>query len=138
MNSINSLKSEIRDGMSIDWDVPIEMDDGLKVRCDIYKAWIPDFSMSVQCADLPQLRCLCLASVHGRKLPVQGSDRLGKFILGTEEIPDLEMREEKAFEKLWTSYGPHRNPFRDTIDRIYFKAERSRCPLLCSEAPTEK
>ena len=37
MNSINSLKSEIRDGMSIDWDVPIEMDDGLKVRCDIYK-----------------------------------------------------------------------------------------------------
>ncbi len=30
-------KSEIRDGMRIDWDMPIEMDDGIVLRCDIYR-----------------------------------------------------------------------------------------------------
>jgi predicted acyl esterase len=30
-------KSEIRDGMRIDWDVPISMDDGLVVRADIFR-----------------------------------------------------------------------------------------------------
>ena len=28
--------SEIRDGMRIDWDMPIEMDDGLVLRCDVF------------------------------------------------------------------------------------------------------
>ncbi len=31
-------KSEIRDGMRIDWDVPIPMDDGLVLRADIYRS----------------------------------------------------------------------------------------------------
>ena len=30
-------KSEIRDGMRIDWDMPIKMEDGLVLRCDIYR-----------------------------------------------------------------------------------------------------
>ncbi len=30
-------KSEIRDGMRIDWDMPITMDDGTVLRCDIYR-----------------------------------------------------------------------------------------------------
>lgn len=30
-------KTDIRDGMKIDWDVPIEMDDGIVMRCDIYR-----------------------------------------------------------------------------------------------------
>lgn len=29
--------SEIRDGMRIDWDVPIEMDDGVVLRADVYR-----------------------------------------------------------------------------------------------------
>ena len=29
--------SEVRDGMRIDWNVPIEMDDGLVVRADVYR-----------------------------------------------------------------------------------------------------
>ncbi len=29
--------SEIRDGMRIDWDMPIKMDDGIVLRCDIYR-----------------------------------------------------------------------------------------------------
>ena len=29
--------SEIRDGMRIDWDMPIEMDDGLVLRADIFR-----------------------------------------------------------------------------------------------------
>jgi predicted acyl esterase len=30
-------RSEIRDGMRIDWDVPIAMNDGLKVRADVFR-----------------------------------------------------------------------------------------------------
>jgi len=30
-------KSEVRDGMRIDWDVPIEVDDGLVLRADVYR-----------------------------------------------------------------------------------------------------
>jgi len=30
-------KREIRDGMRIDWDIPIEMDDGIVLRADIYR-----------------------------------------------------------------------------------------------------
>jgi predicted acyl esterase len=30
-------KSEVRDGMRIDWDVPIKMDDGIVLRADVYR-----------------------------------------------------------------------------------------------------
>lgn len=29
--------TNIWDGMRIDWDVPIEMDDGVVLRCDVYR-----------------------------------------------------------------------------------------------------
>ena len=31
------MKSEIRDGMHIDWDAPIEMDDGVVLRADVFR-----------------------------------------------------------------------------------------------------
>ncbi len=31
------MKSEIRDGMQIDWDVPIRMDDGVVLRADVFR-----------------------------------------------------------------------------------------------------
>jgi len=31
------LKSEIRDGMTIDWDAPIKMDDGVILRADVFR-----------------------------------------------------------------------------------------------------
>ena len=34
---MSDFKTEIRDGMKIDWDVPIEMDDGIVLRCDVYR-----------------------------------------------------------------------------------------------------
>lgn len=34
---MGELKSEVRDGMRIDWDVPITMDDGLVLRADVYR-----------------------------------------------------------------------------------------------------
>src|SRR5258706_369566 len=37
MPEMASPKSEIRDGMRIDWDVPIRMDDGLVLRCDVFR-----------------------------------------------------------------------------------------------------
>ena len=32
-----SQQSEVRDGMRVDWDVPIEMDDGLVLRADVFR-----------------------------------------------------------------------------------------------------
>ena len=37
MTTMTPLKSEIRDGMRIDWDVPITMDDGLVLRADLFR-----------------------------------------------------------------------------------------------------
>src|SRR5258706_173760 len=37
MPEMASPKSEIRDGMRIEWDVPIRMDDGLVLRCDVFR-----------------------------------------------------------------------------------------------------
>jgi predicted acyl esterase len=34
---LTAHKSEIRDGMQIDWDVPVEMDDGLVLRADVFR-----------------------------------------------------------------------------------------------------
>jgi predicted acyl esterase len=34
---MSDYTSEVRDGMRIDWDVPITMDDGLVVRADVYR-----------------------------------------------------------------------------------------------------
>src|SRR4026208_681876 len=33
----DKLKGEVRDGMRIEWDVPIEMDDGLVLRADVFR-----------------------------------------------------------------------------------------------------
>jgi predicted acyl esterase len=33
----NQSKSDVSDGIRIDWDVPIEMDDGLVLRCGVYR-----------------------------------------------------------------------------------------------------
>jgi predicted acyl esterase len=33
----NKPKSEVREGMRIDWDVQIEMDDGLVLRADVFR-----------------------------------------------------------------------------------------------------
>jgi uncharacterized protein len=34
---MSGVKSEIRDGMQIDWDAPIEMDDGVVLRADVFR-----------------------------------------------------------------------------------------------------
>ncbi len=37
-------KTEMRDGMRIDWDVPIMMDDGVMLRADIFRPIRPRVS----------------------------------------------------------------------------------------------
>ncbi|HSC95652.1 MAG TPA: CocE/NonD family hydrolase [Burkholderiales bacterium] len=37
VRAISGYKSEIRDGMRIDWDVPIPMDDGIVLRADVFR-----------------------------------------------------------------------------------------------------
>jgi predicted acyl esterase len=34
---MTDFRSEVRDGMRVDWDVPVEMDDGLVLRADIFR-----------------------------------------------------------------------------------------------------
>ena len=34
---MTDMKSEIRDGMRIDWDAPIAMDDGVVLRADVFR-----------------------------------------------------------------------------------------------------
>ncbi|MGH7314108.1 MAG: CocE/NonD family hydrolase, partial [Candidatus Rokuibacteriota bacterium] len=34
---MSEFKSEVRDGMRIDWDVPIPMDDRVVLRADVYR-----------------------------------------------------------------------------------------------------
>ena len=34
---MSEYKSEVRDGMQIEWDVPIPMDDGVVLRCDVFR-----------------------------------------------------------------------------------------------------
>jgi predicted acyl esterase len=34
---MDQMKSDIRDGMRIDWDVPVKMEDGLVLRADVYR-----------------------------------------------------------------------------------------------------
>ncbi len=38
---MSEYKSEIRDGMRIDWDVPITMDDGIVLRADVFRLVAP-------------------------------------------------------------------------------------------------
>ncbi len=33
----HEMRSETRDGMHIDWDVPIAMDDGIVLRADVFR-----------------------------------------------------------------------------------------------------
>src|SRR5215831_19819327 len=35
--SMQQMKSETRDGMTIDWDAPIAMDDGVVLRADVFR-----------------------------------------------------------------------------------------------------
>ena len=35
--SANATRSEMRDGMRIDWDVAIAMDDGVVLRADVFR-----------------------------------------------------------------------------------------------------
>src|SRR5215213_3798558 len=37
LDSSLTMRSEVRDGMRIDWDVPITMDDGLVLRADVFR-----------------------------------------------------------------------------------------------------
>jgi uncharacterized protein len=37
METVDAARSEVRDGVRIDWDVPIEMDDGLILRADVFR-----------------------------------------------------------------------------------------------------
>ena len=34
---MSEYESVVRDGMRIDWDVPIEMDDGIVLRADVFR-----------------------------------------------------------------------------------------------------
>ena len=54
--------SEIRDGMQIDWDAPIEMDDGVVLRADVFRP-----AGDGQLSRHPELRPLCQGRCRSRR-----------------------------------------------------------------------
>jgi len=50
---MESPKSELRDGMRIDWDIPIVMDDGLLLRADLFR---PGVEGAARCCSAMALR----------------------------------------------------------------------------------
>ena len=60
-------RSEVRDGMRIDWDVPITMDDGLVLRADVFRP-----GQGRPLSGDPDLRPLC----QGARLPGRLSERV--------------------------------------------------------------
>ena len=43
---MGAVQSEVRDGMQIDWDVPVTMDDGSVLRADVFR---PLEAASIRC-----------------------------------------------------------------------------------------
>ena len=71
------FKSEVADGMRIDWDVPIEVDDGLVLRADVFR---PD--------DDGTYPVLLSYGPYGKGLPFQEGYRSAWEIM-VEEHPDV-------------------------------------------------
>jgi predicted acyl esterase len=72
------LKSEIRDNMRIDWDVPIRMDDGVVLRADVYRP--------VEEGTYPTIASM---GVYGKNLPFQAPPYDKLWELMCEKYPDV-------------------------------------------------
>lgn len=61
-----AVRSEVRDGMRIDWDVPIEMDDGVVLRADVYRP-VTDGRYPVIASHGPYAKGLTFAAGYPRQ-----------------------------------------------------------------------
>lgn len=72
------LRSEVRDGMRIDWDVPIEMDDGVVIRVDVYRP-----------IGEGQYPVIASYGVYGKNLPTQDPPYTVLWEQMVEKYPDV-------------------------------------------------
>jgi predicted acyl esterase len=100
VNAQGALKSDQRDGMQIDWDVPITMDDGIVLRADIYRP-IGSGTYPVLASHGPYAKGLTFQAGYPRqwqrlieRYPEALQDSSGKY--AAWELVDPEQ---------WTSYG---------------------------------
>jgi hypothetical protein len=73
-----SLGSEVRDGMRIDWDVPIVMDDGVVIRADVYRP-----------VDEGQYPVIANYGPYGKNLPLQDPPYTNLWNAMVEKYPDV-------------------------------------------------
>ena len=83
--------SEIRDGMRIDWDVPIEMDDGIVLRCRRVPAGQGGYAIRSSSAMVPTARVLLFEDGYKTAW-----DRMVKIAAGRDgrhdqQVPDWEV-----------------------------------------------
>ena len=77
-------RSETRDGMRIDWNVPITMDDGLVLRADVFRP-ISDWKFPVILSYGPYAKGLSFRmatepmAVHDRRAPRRGAGSSNKY-----------------------------------------------------------
>src|SRR5262245_62840961 len=86
-------RSEIRDSMRIDWDVPIEMDDGLVLHADVFRP-IPDGKYPVILSYGPYAKGLAFQDGYPNQ-----------WQLMTAEHPDVEAGSSNKYQK-WELVDP--------------------------------
>ena len=97
---METFKSEVRTGMRIDWDVPIEMDDGVVLRCDVYRP-IEDGAYPAIMSYGPYAKWLHLADGY----PAQWKVMTEKFPETTQGTSNLYQNWELVDPEKWVPDG---------------------------------
>ncbi|GAA3541759.1 CocE/NonD family hydrolase [Amycolatopsis ultiminotia] len=89
-------KSEIRDSMRIEWDVPIEMDDGVLLRADIFRP-----------IGEGKVPAIASSGVYGKGLPFQGPPYEKLWEQMCEKYPDVPAGSTNAYQN-WEVVDPEK------------------------------
>ena len=80
--------NEVRDGMQIDWDVPIEVDDGLVLRADVYRP-VGDGRYPVILTYGPYAKGLAVPGGLSERVAAHGREAPGRRGGLDEQVPEL-------------------------------------------------
>jgi len=99
-NIEGAVKSAQRDGMQIDWDVPITMDDGIVLRADIYRPMAPG-KYPVIASHGPYAKGLTFAAGY----PRQWERLIERYPEALQESSGRYAAWELVDPEQWTAYG---------------------------------
>ena len=84
-------RSETRDGMRIDWNVPIEMDDGLVLRADVFRP-IPDGKYPVILSYGPYAKGLAFQDGYPNQWQLMTTEHRGRRGRLKQQVSELGTR----------------------------------------------